>query len=170
MGIMSFFKEAGEKLFGGKDAQAAQQAQAAPDDAELQARAAQANKTAGDAIAAYIGTQKLSADGLNVEFDGASGSVTVSGVAPDQATKEKILLCCGNVNGVGQVNDMMTVAQPADESQWHTVAKGDTLSAIAKKFYGNANDYPKIFEANKPMLSHPDKIYPGQLLRIPAKA
>ena len=102
-----------------------------------------------------------------MEFDGASGSVTVSGVAPDQATKEKIVLCCGNVHGVAQVNDMLTVSKPADESQYHTVVRGDTLSAIAKKFYGNANAYPKIFEANKPMLGHPDKIYPGQLLRIP---
>lgn len=167
MGIISFFKEAGEKLFGGKEAKAAQPAAADP--AALQAKAAEANKVAGDAILTYIKTQNLSADGLNVEFDGATSSVTVSGVAPDQATKEKIVLCCGNVAGVGQVNDMMTVAQPADESQWHTVAKGDTLSAIAKKFYGNANDYPVIFEANKPMLKHPDKIYPGQLLRIPKK-
>ena len=166
MGIISFFKEAGERLFGGKEAKAAEPA---ADPAALQAKAAEANKVAGDAILTYIRTQNLSADGLNVEFDGASGSVTVSGVAPDQATKEKIVLCCGNVAGVGQVNDMMTVAQPADESQWHTVAKGDTLSAIAKKFYGNANDYPAIFEANKPMLKHPDKIYPGQLLRIPKK-
>jgi nucleoid-associated protein YgaU len=102
-----------------------------------------------------------------VQFDGASSVVTVSGQAADQATKEKIVLCCGNVAGVGSVADMMTVAQPADESQWHTVAKGDTLSAIAKKFYGNANAYQKIFEANTPMLKHPDKIYPGQLLRIP---
>jgi nucleoid-associated protein YgaU len=164
MGIISFFKDAGEKLFGGKPAQAATPA---ADPAALQAKAAEANKVAGDAILTYIKTQNLSADGLSVEFDGASGGVTVSGVAPDQATKEKIVLCCGNVNGVAQVNDLMTVAQPADESQWHTVAKGDTLSAIAKKFYGNANAYPAIFEANKPMLKHPDKIYPGQLLRIP---
>lgn len=169
MGIISFFKEAGEKLFGSKEQAAVQQAQAAPDSADLQAKAAEANKVAADAILAYIKTQNLGADGLGVEFDGASGSVSVSGVAPDQATKEKIVLCCGNVHGVAQVNDLMTVAQPADESQWHTVAKGDTLSAIAKKFYGNANDYPTIFEANKPMLKHPDKIYPGQLLRIPKK-
>ena len=167
MSIISFFKEAGEKLFGAKDATAAQQAQAAPDNAELQARAAQANQTAAQAIAAYIATQNLAADGLSVEFDGATGSVTVSGIAPDQATKEKIVLCCGNVHGVAQVNDMLTVSQPADESQYHTVSKGDTLSAIAKKFYGNANAYPKIFEANRPMLGDPDKIYPGQLLRIP---
>ncbi len=168
MGIVSFFKEAGEKLFGHKDAEAAAAAAAqAPSQADLQERSAQANRAAATAIEGYIGTQNLSADGLAVEFDGASSTVTVAGVAPDQATKEKILLCCGNVTGVAQVNDMMTVAQPADESQYHTVVRGDTLSAIAKKFYGNANAYPKIFEANKPMLTHPDKIYPGQLLRIP---
>jgi nucleoid-associated protein YgaU len=169
MGIVSFFKEAGQKLFGHKEAEvAAQAAQSAPDDAALQARVVAANAKAGEAIAAYVATQNLAADGLSVEFDAVSSTVTVSGVAPDQATKEKILLCCGNVHGVANVSDLMTVAQPADESQYHTVAKGDTLSAIAKKFYGNANDYPKIFEANKPMLGHPDKIYPGQLLRIPA--
>ena len=89
-------------------------------------------------------------------------------MAADQATKEKILLCCGNVSGVEKVNDMLTVSQPADESRYYTVVRGDTLSAIAKTQYGNANAYMKIFEANKPMLSHPDKIYPGQLLRIPA--
>ena len=123
---------------------------------------------AAAAIATYIGTQNLKADGLTIEFDGASGSVTVSGVAADQATKEKILLCCGNVHGVEKVNDMMTVTAPADESKYHTVVRGDTLSAIAKTYLGNANAYTKIFEATKPMLSHPDKIYPGQLLRIPA--
>jgi nucleoid-associated protein YgaU len=169
MGIISFFKEAGQKLFGHKDAEtAAQQAQAAPDNAALQAKVVEANQQAANAIVAYIGTQNLSADDLNVEFDGATGSVTVAGVAADQATKEKIVLCCGNVTGVAQVNDMLTVSEPADESRYYTVVKGDTLSAIAKAHYGNANAYMKIFEANKPMLNHPDKIYPGQLLRVPA--
>jgi len=169
MGIISFFKEAGEKLFGHKDTAAAtQQAAAAPDDATLQANAAAANQTAARAIEAYIATQKLGAEGISVEFDGASGSVTVSGSVADQATKEKVILCCGNVHGVEQVNDLITVATPADESQYHTVVRGDTLSAIAKSQYGNANEYPKIFEANKPMLTSPDKIYPGQVLRIPA--
>ena len=169
MGIVSFFKEAGQKLFGHKEAQtAAQEAQAAPDDAARQEKIAQANAAAAAAIVSYIGTQNLDADGLAVEFDAVTSTVLVSGVAPDQATKEKIVLCCGNVHGVEQVSDMMTVAEPADESQYHTVERGDTLSAIAKKFYGNANEYMKIFEANKPMLGHPDKIYPGQLLRIPA--
>jgi len=168
MGMLSFFKDAGEKLFGHKETEAAAaQAQAAPDNADLQAAAVAANQKAGTAIEAYIATQSLTADGLRVEFDGASGRATVSGTAADQATKEKILLCCGNANGVAQVNDMMTVTEPADESQFHTVATGDTLSAISKKYFGNANQYMKIFEANKPMLSNPDKIYPGQLLRIP---
>ena len=169
MGIMSFIKDAGEKLFGHKEAEAATaQAQAAPDNGAAQAAAAAANQKAADAIAKYIGANGLSADALDLSFDGASSTVTVAGQAPDQATKEKILLCCGNVAGVAGVNDLMTVAAPADESRWHTVVKGDTLSAIAKAQYGNANQYMKIFEANKPMLSHPDKIYPGQLLRIPA--
>ncbi len=73
----------------------------------------------------------------------------------------------GNVDRVAAVNDMLTVSAPQPESQWHTVVSGDNLSRIAKKFYGDANKYPVIFEANKPMLSHPDKIYPGQMLRIP---
>jgi nucleoid-associated protein YgaU len=160
MGLISFLKEAGEKLFGGKEAKAAEAA-ASPE------AVAAANKSAGDAIVTYINAQGLKVDGLDVAFDGASSTVTVSGVVPDQATKEKVVLCCGNVAGVGQVNDMLTVSAPAPESQWHTVVSGDNLSKIAKKFYGDANKYPVIFEANKPMLKHPDKIYPGQLLRIP---
>ena len=165
MSIVSFFKDAGQKLFGHKEAEAVA---AAPDDAALQAQAAAANQAAAGAIVTYIGTQGLSVDGLGVVFDGASGIVTVSGEAADQVTREKVLLCCGNVHGVAQVDDGMSVKEPADESRYYTVVRGDTLSAISKAMYGNANDYPKIFEANKPMLSSPDKIYPGQLLRIPA--
>ena len=165
MSIISFFKEAGEKLFGHKDTEAAA---AKPDDATLQANLAAANQTAATAILGYIKTQNLNATDLAVAFDGASGAVTVSGEAADQPTREKIVLCCGNVSGVEKVNDNLTTATPADESRWYTVVRGDTLSAIAKTQYGNANEYPKIFEANKPMLSNPDKIYPGQVLRIPA--
>jgi nucleoid-associated protein YgaU len=164
MGLISFIKEAGEKLFGKGEAKAAQEA------AEREASAAnleRLNRTAGDAIATYIGAMNLKVDGLDVGFDGASGTVTVSGVAADQATREKVVLCCGNVERVSAVNDMMTVATPADESKYYTVVKGDNLSKISKEFYGTPNKYPQIFEANKPMLTHPDKIYPGQLLRIP---
>lgn len=158
MGILSFFKEAGEKLFGHKGAAAA------PTGADPTA----ANQAAAQAIANYIATQNLSAENLAVQYDGASATVTVTGEAADQATKEKIVLCCGNVHSVAAVNDQLTVAAASTESQFHTVASGDTLSAIAKKYYGDAGSYMKIFEANKPMLSDPDKIYPGQSLRIPA--
>lgn len=169
MGIVSFFKEAGEKLFGRKDAEAAAAAvQSAPDAAAAQAKVAELNRTAGEAIRKYVLTQDLSVEALAVEFDGATSTVTVSGQAADQATKEKVILCCGNVDGVSAVNDLLTVATPADASRWYTVEKGDTLSKIAKAHYGNANEYNRIFEANRPMLKHPDRIYPGQLLRIPA--
>jgi nucleoid-associated protein YgaU len=164
MSLISFIKEAGEKLFGKGEAKAAQEA------AEREASAAnleRLNKAAGDAIATYITAMNLKVDGLDVAFDGTTGTVTVSGQAADQTTKEKVVLCCGNVEKVSAVNDMMTVAQPADESKYYTVVKGDNLSKISKQFYGDPNKYPKIFEANKPMLTHPDKIYPGQLLRIP---
>lgn len=164
MGLMSFIKEAGEKLFGRGEAKAAQEAvQAAPSPENVAALSA----AAGKAISDYIATQNLPAGGLDVSFDAPTSTVTVSGTVPDQATKEKILLCCGNVAGVTAVNDLLVVVTPQPEAQWHTVVSGDNLSKIAKKFYGDANKYPVIFEANKPMLTHPDKIYPGQMLRIP---
>ena len=164
MGLMSFMKEAGEKLFGKGEAQAAEvKTKAAPTPDNVAAL----SKTAGAAIANYVVAQGLKVDGLDVGFDAPSSTVTVSGTVADQATREKVLLCCGNVHGVEKVNDMLTVSAPAPESRWHTVVSGDNLSKIAKTYYGDANKYPVIFEANKPMLSNPDKIYPGQLLRIP---
>ena len=167
MGLMSFIKEAGEKLFGSNNPEkAAAEAATAADPVAAQEKLAAANAGAAAAIEKYIGAQGLNVDGLQVAFDGTTCQATVSGCAPDQATKEKVLLCCGNVAGVTAVNDMLTVTAPADESRYHTVVRGDTLSGIAKAEYGNANAYMKIFEANKPMLSHPDKIYPGQVLRL----
>ena len=164
MGLMSFIKEAGEKLFGRGEAKAAQEAvQAAPSPETVAAMSA----AAGKAISDYIATQGLPTGGLDIGFDAPTGTVTVAGTVPDQATKEKVLLCCGNVSGVEAVNDMLVVDNPEPEAQWHTVVSGDNLSKIAKAFYGDANKYPVIFEANKPMLSHTDKIYPGQMLRIP---
>jgi nucleoid-associated protein YgaU len=164
MGLLSFIKEAGEKLFGGGEAKAAE---AAVKSAPTPENVAALSAAAGKAIANYIGTQGLAVDGLDVGFDAPSATVTVAGTVRDQETKEKVLLCCGNVAGVGAVNDMLIVNTPEPESQWHAVVSGDNLSKIAKKFYGDANKYPVIFEANKPMLKHPDKIYPGQMLRIP---
>lgn len=164
MGLLSFIKEAGEKLFHKTEVKAAQDAVTAAPTAE---NVAALSAAAGQAIVTYIETQGLAVNGLHVAVDAGSGTVTVSGVVADQATKEKVLLCCGNVGGVESVNDMLTVDAPEPESQWHTVVSGDNLSKIAKAYYDNPNKYPVIFEANRPMLSNPDKIYPGQLLRIP---
>ena len=159
MGLFSFIKEAGEKLFGSKEVEQAA-ASSAPNLAQL-------NQQAGDAIKTYIEKQNLGLSGLSVAFDGATGKVVMDGLAPDQEAAEKAGLAAGNVASVSSVdNNLQYPAGTA--SQYHDVVRGDTLSAIAKQYYGDANKYMVIFEANKPMLSHPDKIYPGQKLRIPA--
>jgi nucleoid-associated protein YgaU len=166
MGIVSFFKEAGQKLFGNKPEVAA--AVAEPSNEE---KAAAANEAASSAIKEYIRSNDLPADNLSITFSGADQIVTVSGLVSTQAEREKIIACCGNVHGVAGVSDEMTCDEPdAPACQFHMVVSGDNLSKIAKQHYGDANKYPMIFEANKPMLSHPDKIYPGQNLIIPALA
>jgi len=103
---------------------------------------------------------------LNLEVEG--DNVSVWGQANSQETREKVILVLGNTEGIATVDDRMTVEVEELEAQFHTVVSGDYLSKIAKKYYGNAMKYPVIFEANKPMLTDPDKIYPGQVLRIPA--
>jgi len=164
MSLISFFKEAGEKLFG----KTVSQAQAAPAAAQPDpAAVAAANREAATAIENHINSLGLTVTALTVTYDGATASAKVYGIAKDQATKEKVLLAAGNIHGIAAVDDNMTVDLSEPESKFYTVVSGDTLSKIAKQFYGNANAYMKIFEANKPMLTHPDKIYPGQNLRIP---
>ena len=167
MGFFSFIKDAGEKLFGHKEAEAAAAAAAATDDEAAKAKLEATNRAAGDAIQSYIEAQDLTITGLLVTFDAASSTVALFGVAEDQATKEKALLCAGNVSGVSNVTDNMSVDLSEPEATYHDVVAGDNLSKISKAAYGDPNKYMLIFEANKPMLSHPDKIYPGQKLRIP---
>ncbi|WP_298147345.1 peptidoglycan-binding protein LysM [uncultured Acinetobacter sp.] len=110
----------------------------------------------------------LGVEGLSITYNGASDLATIKGQVKSQADKEKIVLAVGNVDHVAQVDDQMTVAEPAPESQFYTVQSGDNLSKIAKQYYGDANQYNKIFEANRPLLKDADDIYPGQVLRIPA--
>ncbi|KLV65901.1 peptidoglycan-binding protein LysM [Citrobacter murliniae] len=147
MGLFNFVKDAGEKLWD-----------------------AVTGNHGGDELAKKV-QEHLSktgipdADKVNVQI--AEGKATVSGDGLSQETKEKILIAIGNISGIGSVDDQVTTSAPANESQFYTVKSGDTLSAISKQVYGNANLYNKIFEANKPMLKSPDKIYPGQVLRIP---
>ena len=103
---------------------------------------------------------------LKVEFD--DGTVTLTGNCDSHATKEKAVLLAGNVKGVQKVNDDNLIApEPEEETEFYTVKRGDSLSKIAKHYYGNAMKYPVIFEANREVIKDPDLIYPGQVLRIP---
>jgi nucleoid-associated protein YgaU len=152
MGIFSFIKNAGAKVFGiGKTEE--------EENAEKSAQLRDA-----------INSHNLEVADLGIQVD--DDAVTLWGEAVDLATKEKAVLVAGNTKGVASVDDKMTVKEVAvieevEMAKFHTVESGDTLGKIAKTFYGNAMKYPVIFEANKPMLTHPDKIYPGQVLRIP---
>jgi nucleoid-associated protein YgaU len=159
MGLFSFIKNAGAKVFGiGKtDAEKAAEANAE----ELKEEVLVARR-----LESTMRDLNLQVEGLNIFID--DDAATISGMAYDQATREKVILVVGNSNGIATVDDQMTVEHVEPEAQFHTVISGDTLGKIAKNYYGNAMKYPVIFEANKPMLSDPDKIYPGQVLRIPA--
>ena len=147
MGLFNFVKDAGEKLW---DAVTGQH------DKDDQAKKVQEHLSK---------TGIPDADKVNIQI--AVGKATVTGHGLSQEAKEKILVAVGNISGIASVDDQVKTATPATASQFYTVKSGDTLSAISKQVYGNANLYNKIFEANKPMLKSPDKIYPGQVLRIP---
>ena len=99
---------------------------------------------------------------LDIQVDG--DKVKVVGQPANAADREKIITALGNIEGVAQVEDEMAGDLTAD---FYTVQSGDTLSAISNEFYGDPNRYNDIFAANKPMLEHPDRIYPGQVLVIP---
>ncbi|MCF8325731.1 MAG: peptidoglycan-binding protein LysM [Leadbetterella sp.] len=149
MGLMSFFKGVGEKLFGKSEAEVADKTP------ELKA----------SALLAHVQGLGLEFKALTVKING--DTVTISGEVETQEQAEKIALAVGNVEGVEAVDNQMVVSTPAPEARYHTVEKGDSLSKIAKEMYGDPMKYPVIFEANKPMLKDPDLIYPGQVLRIP---
>lgn len=141
MGLFSFIKEVGDKIFGSNTANAAD-------------------------VKANIDKNDLGTDDLKVAVEG--DKVVLTGKVKDKETLEKAILAAGNNAGIASVNtDNVEIEKDQPDSQFYEVKKGDTLSKIAKEFYGNANKYNVIFEANRPMLTHPDKIYPGQKLRIP---
>ncbi len=186
MGLIEFVKAAGRKIGIGDDdednraeaaaAQRARQAEANAREAAAGRAEDAANKAATAERVEQLDRQKDIMDyvkkfdfdvenfGLQLNDDVA----IVMGEAATQIDREKAVLVVGNHEGIATVDDRMTVADPAAESQYHTVVKGDTLSKIAKSYYGDAMKYPEIFDANRPMLKDPDLIYPGQVLRIPA--
>lgn len=142
MGVFEFLKDAGANVFGAGGNEAK----------EIQERMSR------------IFGEKIS--NLRVDFD--KGSVTLFGTCDTQSTKEKAVLIAGNTRGVDKVNGDNLNAPPAEEEiEFYTVKSGDSLSKIAKKYYGNGAKYPVIFEANKEVIENPDLIYPGQRLRIP---
>ena len=145
MSLFAFVKEAGTKLW---ESLVGQEAQAA------------------ESLAAHVAKVGLGNPAIQISVEGEK--VIARGEVASQEEKEKILLALGNIAGVASVDDQLTVTGPVvAAARFVVVKKGDTLSAISLAVYGNANQYNKIFEANKPLLSHPDKIYPGQTLRIP---
>jgi len=161
MGLIDFIKGAGEKLFG-KDDDAAT---AAAEVAASAATKASAEKRKVESLERYVGRLGLGIENLGIAVN--EDLVTVSGTAPNQEIREKTVLALGNTAGTARVDDRIVVEVAEPEAEFYTVVRGDSLSKIAKEYYGNPMKYPVIFEANKPMLSDPDKIYPGQVLRIP---
>ncbi|MEM8540003.1 MAG: peptidoglycan-binding protein LysM [Pseudomonadota bacterium] len=164
MGIFDFVKSAGKKLgFGDDDAENA---------AELKQE---------------LDSHDLGTEAVQIEMKG--DTAIIRGAVEDQSIFEKAVVAIGNTLGVSKVeaselkvvvptsgmsldkntdiNAVIASAAPANEPRFHTVVSGDNLSKIAKAMYGSSSKYPAIFEANRPMLTHPDKIYPGQVLRIP---
>nr|WP_321221526.1 peptidoglycan-binding protein LysM [uncultured Psychroserpens sp.] len=166
MGLFSFIKNAGAKVFGiGKTTEEEAAEARAKASREADATELRLEEAAARNMEETIRDLQLDVDNLKVFVD--DDMARVSGAAHDQATKEKVVLVVGNTAGISQVDDQMTVENPEPEAQFHAVVSGDTLGKIAKHYYGDAMKYPQIFEANKPMLSDPDKIYVGQVLRIP---
>ncbi len=128
------------------------------------------NEQKAEKITEFV--NKLGFEVNNFEVKVNDDKATVCGEACDQATRERTVVAVGNVEGIAQVEDTMTIAAatetPVTETPvFYTVQSGDTLSKISKSYYGDPMQYNTIFEANKPMLSDPNKIYPGQTLRIP---
>lgn len=141
MGLFDFALDIGKKLFGKDD-------DASPN------------------IKEHIETDNPGISDLAVAFK--NGVVTLSGQAKSSEALEKAILMAGNVKGVSKVVAEGITAPPIpDTVQYYEIKSGDTLSAIAKEFYGSAKKYPQIFEANREVIKDPDLIYVGQKIRIP---
>ena len=151
MGLTSFLKEAGEKLFGkSADIHEAEKAQAIRD---------------------HLIKFRFDMENQDIRVDG--DTVTIRGKVKSSLERKRVIAAAGNVEGISNVNDLIQVAdampqaEPVPDKEFYTVQPGDTLSVISGKVYGDTQKYDAIFEANRPMLSNPDKIYPGQVLVIP---
>ena len=159
MGLFDFIKSAGKALGIGGDDEA----------------------PSADALKKELDSHNLGTENVSVEVEG--DKAIVRGEVADQTILEKAIIAVGNTLGISKVESDIKIADatsavgdaiagattaPKDPT-FYTVKKGDTLWAIAERHYGKGKGgkYNTIFEANTPMLKHPDKIYPGQVLRIP---
>jgi nucleoid-associated protein YgaU len=143
MGVFDFIKSAGKSLGFSKE-----------------------DVPTADALKRELDSHGLGTDQVNVEVRG--DKAIIRGDASSQEILEKVIVAVGNTQGISTVETDVKVPD-AKEPVFHTVKKGESLWKIAEKHYGNGAKHTLIFEANRPMLSHPDKIYPGQVLRIPAQ-
>jgi len=141
MGLLSFAKNIGKKLF-------------------------HREEDASEQIAAYIEEDNPGVSNLKVTV--TNGVASISGEAESREALEKAVLMAGNIDGISEVNyDAVTAPVAEVKVEYYEIVSGDTLSGIAKKFYGNGSAYMRIFEANREVIKDPDKIYVGQKIRIP---
>lgn len=167
MGMFDFVKSVGKKLGFGDEEEAPK----------------------AETLKKELDSYKIGTDKVEVAIEG--DKAVLKGVVADQSAFEKAVIAVGNTLGVSKVeagelkvvapdsglkldanadmNAIVAASTPAKEPVFYTVKKGDNLWKIAEKQYGKGKGAKNtvIFEANKPMLTHPDKIYPGQVLRIP---
>ena len=143
MKLFDFAKNIGAKVFGEKDKPITQ----------------------AEKIKEHIQADNPGIEHLDVMFN--KGIVAMSGEARSREALEKAVLLAGNVEGVEKVMAMTVKHAEMPKVEFYEVAKGDTLSGIAKKFYGDPMMYTRIFEANREVIKDPEKIYPGQKIRIP---
>lgn len=146
MGLFDFVRNIGKKLF--------------PDSTPKEDAAAK--------IRSEIEASELGITGLAVSYDPATGMCTLAGECPTAEAMQKAVLIAGNIQGVSEVGITgLKVPEPKEKVEYYVIVAGDNLSKIAKKYYGDPNKYPRIFEANREVIKDANLIYPGQKIRIP---
>ena len=144
MGLFDFAKDVGKQLFD-TDAEAA------------------------DNIKQHLDVKLSGIKNVDVTFD--DGLATVCGDCINEATRNNAVLIVGDVKGVEKIDaDGLTfpeVVEEVEKVEYYEIVSGDTLGGIAKKFYGSASKYTRIHEANKELIPDPNRIYPGQKIKIP---
>lgn len=141
MGLLSFAKNIGKKLFNKEE-------------------------DAPEKIKSHVEEDNPGVNDLSVSID--NGVVSLSGEAKSAEAKEKAILLAGNIKGVNEVQfDNLSAPESTEKIEYYEIVSGDTLSAVAKKYYGSSSAYMKIFEANREVIKDPNKIYVGQKIRIP---